>query len=192
MGMAAYGEALRGRAWTDERVDVLKKLWTEGLSASQIAGRLGGVTRNSVISKLHRMGCAQRAVTSRIAESKSRARRRPAKPRIVAESTAPKAIKQTAKFQPPADLIGVEELVIPAHERKSLADLEACHCRWPIGDPTHANFHFCGKKRPRSDLPYCEFHCAKAFSARTGPSKPVIDTGWNHKHVQIVHDSKVA
>ena len=43
-------------AWTDDRVEVLKKLWAEGLSASQIAARLGGVTRNAVIGKVHRLG----------------------------------------------------------------------------------------------------------------------------------------
>ena len=52
-------------AWTEERVELLKKLWAEGLSASQIAGRLGGVTRNAVIGKVHRLGLAGRATSSR-------------------------------------------------------------------------------------------------------------------------------
>jgi GcrA cell cycle regulator len=52
-------------AWTDERVELLKKLWTEGLSASQVAGRLGGVTRNAVIGKVHRLGLSGRATSSR-------------------------------------------------------------------------------------------------------------------------------
>ena len=50
-------------AWTDERVETLKKLWGEGLSASQIAGRLGSVTRNAVIGKVHRLGLSGRATT---------------------------------------------------------------------------------------------------------------------------------
>ena len=50
--------------WTDERVETLKKLWTEGLSASQIAKQLGGVTRNAVIGKVHRLGLAGRATTT--------------------------------------------------------------------------------------------------------------------------------
>ena len=53
-------------AWTDERVELLKKLWAEGLSASQIAGRLGSVTRNAVIGKVHRLGLSGRATTSRM------------------------------------------------------------------------------------------------------------------------------
>jgi len=53
-------------AWNDERVELLKKLWADGLSASQIAGRLGGVTRNAVIGKVHRLGLSGRATTSRM------------------------------------------------------------------------------------------------------------------------------
>ena len=48
-------------SWTDERVELLKKLWADGLSASQIAGELGGITRNAVIGKVHRLGLSGRA-----------------------------------------------------------------------------------------------------------------------------------
>ncbi len=48
-------------SWTDERVETLKKLWTDGLSASQIAAELGGITRNAVIGKVHRLGMSGRA-----------------------------------------------------------------------------------------------------------------------------------
>ena len=61
-------------AWNDERVELLKKLWAEGLSASQIAGRLGGVTRNAVIGKVHRLGLSGRATTSRMKSHRPRAR----------------------------------------------------------------------------------------------------------------------
>src|SRR6201996_7827675 len=50
--------------WTDERVELLKKLWLDGLSASQIAKQLGGVTRNAVIGKVHRLGLSGRAAPS--------------------------------------------------------------------------------------------------------------------------------
>ena len=61
-------------SWTDDRVDLLKKLWSEGLSASQIAGRLGGVTRNAVIGKVHRLGLSGRATTSRMKSIRPRVR----------------------------------------------------------------------------------------------------------------------
>src|SRR5262245_65830850 len=61
-------------AWNDERVELLKKLWADGLSASQIAGRLGGVTRNAVIGKVHRLGLSGRATTSRMKSHRPRVR----------------------------------------------------------------------------------------------------------------------
>src|SRR4051812_20746161 len=51
-------------SWTDERIELLKKLWADGLSASQIAAELGQVTRNAVIGKVHRLGLAGRAKVS--------------------------------------------------------------------------------------------------------------------------------
>ena len=60
--------------WTEERVEILKKLWADGLSASQIAGRLGGITRNAVIGKVHRLGLAGRATTSRMRAPRIRQR----------------------------------------------------------------------------------------------------------------------
>ncbi|TMJ76370.1 MAG: GcrA cell cycle regulator, partial [Alphaproteobacteria bacterium] len=62
--------------WTDERVETLKRLWAEGLSASQIAAALGGVTRNAVIGKVHRLGLSGRA------KAPSSAAPRPRKPRV--------------------------------------------------------------------------------------------------------------
>ena len=47
-------------SWTDERVETLKRMWAEGQSASQIAKELGGVTRNAVIGKVHRLGLSNR------------------------------------------------------------------------------------------------------------------------------------
>ena len=77
-------------AWTEERVELLKKLWAEGLSASQIASRLGGVTRNAVIGKVHRLGLSGRATTTRMKTHRPRARmaaaKRVAKPQEVARA----------------------------------------------------------------------------------------------------------
>lgn len=155
-------------AWTDERVETLKKLWADGLSASAIANRLGGVTRNSVISKVHRLGLSTRVTTQRLAQSRGgtrgakrvRARQKAAK---AAQNppTALQAVFATEPFAP------AEDLVIPVAERKTLLDLEANDCRWPIGDPKEADFHFCGKGKV-TGLPYCEFHSRRAFQ----PPKP--------------------
>lgn len=160
-------------AWNDERVELLKKLWSEGLSASQIAGRLGGVTRNAVIGKVHRLGLSGRATTSRMKSHRPRARvvaaaqaaqqaanqRRPQKARPATGSSPLRAL-----YQPEAEpfVPSVEELVIPLKERKTIQTLTECSCRWPIGDPQLADFHFCGKDKVPG-LPYCEFHARRAF-----------------------------
>jgi len=152
-------------AWTDERVELLKKLWGEGLSASQIAGRIGGVTRNAVIGKVHRLGLSGRATTSRMKTHRPRPRLANQK-RLVAKSrfatVGNPALR--ALYQPEAEpyVQPVEELSIPEHERKSIQTLTETSCRWPIGDPQHEEFHFCGKGKVMG-LPYCEFHARRAF-----------------------------
>jgi GcrA cell cycle regulator len=151
--------------WNDERVETLKKLWGEGLSASQIATRLGGVTRNAVIGKVHRLGLSGRATTSRMKSHRPRARSAASAAKRVAKSRfatiGNPALR--ALYQPDAaPLPVVEELVIPLAERKTIQTLVECSCRWPIGDPQHADFHFCGKTKV-AGLPYCEFHARRAF-----------------------------
>ncbi len=152
--------------WNDERVDALKKLWSDGLSASQIAGRLGGVTRNAVIGKVHRLGLAGRATTSRMKSHRPRVRTAQAvkrglmraRPNGIANSPLKSLyLADTEPYVPPA-----EELVIPLHERKYIQTLTESCCRWPIGDPQQPEFHFCGKKKIPG-LPYCEVHARRAF-----------------------------
>jgi GcrA cell cycle regulator len=150
--------------WNDERVDVLKKLWADGLSASQIAGRLGGVTRNAVIGKVHRLGLSGRATTSRMKSHRPRVRalaaRRPMKTRLPHAGNSPfrvLCLGDSEPYVPPA-----EELVIPLAERKYIQTLTESCCRWPIGDPQQPEFHFCGRKKIPG-LPYCEVHARRAF-----------------------------
>ena len=68
--------------WTDERVETLKKLWTDGLSASQIAAELGGITRNAVIGKVHRLGLSGRAKSPTSASPRPRKQRAPGMMRL--------------------------------------------------------------------------------------------------------------
>jgi GcrA cell cycle regulator len=152
--------------WTDERVELLKKFWSEGLSASQIAGRLVGVTRNGVIGKVHRLGLSGRAPTSRLKSHRPRVRSQSAKrlmkPRFsqLGNPVLRKLYQDdTEAYVPPLD-----ELVIPPAERKYIQTLTEICCRWPIGDPQETDFHFCGKRKV-TDLPYCEFHARRAYQA---------------------------
>ena len=132
--------------WTDDRVEQLKNLWTEGLSASQIARALGGVTRNAVIGKVHRLGLAGRASPSR-----SERPRLPMVPKVSMRSHIP---------APP--IVEEDPLILEDGSHATVLTINDRMCRWPIGDPAENEFHFCGRK-PKSGSPYCEAHARKAY-----------------------------
>lgn len=154
--------------WTDERVELLKKLWSDGLSASRIAAEIGGVTRNAVIGKVHRLGLSGRAKAAPSAGQRPRKVRSPAH---VVRAVRPQVRGNTALAQAlPAYVAESEtevhpdlaENVIPLGQRCSLLQLTAETCRWPIGDPGTPDFFFCGGK-PVGDLPYCAYHARVAY-----------------------------
>jgi len=131
--------------WTDERVEQLKSLWSEGLSASQIARALGGVTRNAVIGKVHRLGLAGRAGPAR--------------------SERPRSVihKSVVRVAAPApEIVEEEPIVLDDGHFATVLTINDRMCRWPIGDPSENEFHFCGHK-PKSGSPYCEAHARKAY-----------------------------
>lgn len=159
--------------WTDERVEVLKKLWAEGLSAGQIAGRLGGVTRNACISKIHRLGLSGRATVVRLTKPD-----RPRRPRPAKSAETKKAVAKVLSFPTQRSTEPEADLVIPEDERRTVATLESCDCRWPFGDPQLADFHFCGRKKVQG-FPYCEFHARRAFEPRgRKPAREPVNTGF--------------
>jgi GcrA cell cycle regulator len=154
-------------SWTDERVEILKKLWAEGLSASQIATRIGGVTRNAVIGKVHRLGLSGRARPARQARPK---RTRPRAPGTsvghgfalrgnVAFKVAPETEIEPEPEPEPEPL---PTLVVAEGEPVTIMSLSERTCRWPIGDPTDDDFRFCGRP-PAAGLPYCREHVRVAY-----------------------------
>ncbi|MEO1065954.1 MAG: GcrA family cell cycle regulator [Pseudomonadota bacterium] len=155
-------------AWTEDRVETLKKLWMDGLSASQIALELGGVTRNAVIGKVHRLGLSGRGKTSTSSRPRQpRASQTTSRPRTQTGGTVGNAaLKMTPDASP--DIAPAprpqrfEELVIPITERANIMQLNENTCRWPIGDPTEDGFHFCGRKAD-DGVPYCSYHRRIAY-----------------------------
>ena len=163
-------------AWTDDRVSILKKLWMEGLSASQIAVELGeGVTRNAVIGKVHRLklsGRAKPATSTQRARTASRVnrhtsprggsggvKRRPmSTPVSGANALSPAVIEQQGMRLAAKH----EEMFIPIEDRIGLLQLNEKTCKWPIGDPLHDEFHFCGHDSEEK-APYCKFHSNRAY-----------------------------
>lgn len=174
--------------WTDERIALATQLWKEGESASHIAGRLGGVSRNAVLGILHRRGLSNRAVgpkghrpstVSKAKRAEQRARIRAAKAAgrgtAVPADTGNKAQKIQALFKIEA-FTAAEELVIPLAERKGIIELDEGDCRWPIGDPQHEEFHFCAKGKVKG-LPYCEHHARRAFAPPKAPKRGIQPAG---------------
>jgi GcrA cell cycle regulator len=142
--------------WTDERVETLKKLWLDGLSASQIAKQLGGVTRNAVIGKVHRLGLSGRATPSQPQRPTFKAPRAP-RPAIAAAPAPRRAIEPATPTQLPAPILSAEE---PG--TATVLTLGAHMCKWPIGDPASDSFTFCGRRSDREG-PYCSEHARVAY-----------------------------
>ena len=155
-------------SWTEERVETLKKLWTEGHSASQIANQLGGVTRNAVIGKVHRLGLSGRATPSRPVKRPPRlARPKPTPQRV--EKTVKKPVAEEVQIKPalPAVARDSEPLapaVLSNGETASVLNIRESMCKWPIGDPMDKDFAFCG--RAASGGPYCAEHAKVAFQPK--------------------------
>jgi len=146
-------------SWTDERVELLKKLWADGLSASQIAAELGGITRNAVIGKVHRLGLSGRAKSP--SSSVPRARKPRSSGHMMriprASMRGNTALAYDYDVEPEPELIE-----IPVAQRKTLLELTDKTCRWPIGDPGGGEFYFCGGESA-TDLPYCVHHSRIAY-----------------------------
>ncbi len=150
-------------SWTDDRVATLKKLWGEGKTAAEIAKELGGVTRNAVIGKAHRLKLSNRV--SPIQQNK--------------KVTPPKPQNQNAQAAPVQPRKRAKEYVDDGRERIPLTDLQAGACRWPMGDPRESNFGFCGCKALPA-LPYCLEHSQVAYQPATRnrimKDQPTVET----------------
>ncbi|MEM8787165.1 MAG: GcrA family cell cycle regulator [Pseudomonadota bacterium] len=170
-------------SWTDERVETLKAMWTEGKSASQIAKELGGVTRNAVIGKVHRLGLSNRTQPTRSAEEpaaektpepapKPAAVETPAEPQAAAPAPAPRAKPVIVPGQPlppqpsQSEISEEQRASLAALEKKArkltLLQLTERTCKWPIGDPATDEFWFCGHPT-QPGKPYCETHVSVAL-----------------------------
>ena len=163
--------------WTDERVEALRKYWSEGLSASQIAAQLGGVSRNAVIGKVHRLKLSGRGRTP----AAPARQKKPATPPVAAPTKQPAKTVQisrptvasvgatalAAEIEVVSPVIAnpaphLESVSMPASRMLSLIQLNERTCKWPIGDPLQPDFHFCGNDAAETG-PYCRYHARVAF-----------------------------
>ena len=199
-------------SWTDERIEKLTKMWEGGATASQIAEELGGVSRNAVIGKAHRLGLKARPSPVKPNEKEAaapapKAAKAEAPPRpaptarqaapVRAAAAAPNAAPANGTTPAPAPTPGPRIVsvgpggflrqgpgdqqapippapprrLVPAKpsadmaEKTSLLELNDRICRWPMGHPGEADFHFCGEK-VNPGFPYCVPHCGRAYQAQ--------------------------
>jgi GcrA cell cycle regulator len=152
--------------WTEERVETLKKLWLDGLSASQIAKQLGGVTRNAVIGKVHRLGLSGRAAPSHPSRTTFKAPR-PPRP-ISMPAPRPRALEPRAHHLP-----ATREPYVELPGTATVLTLGAHMCKWPIGDPASDDFTFCGR-RASDECPYCVDHARMAYQPPQGRKKSTV------------------
>jgi GcrA cell cycle regulator len=154
--------------WTDERVSLLKQLWGEGKTAAEIAKLMGGgVSRNAVIGKAHRLKLSGRIspvqTNTRPETYVARGLQQPAnqsrRPQV--RNTTPKERSYVSPVAPP-----MVEDYMPGKGVK-LTELREATCRWPLGDPKDENFRFCGCESVPG-MPYCEHHARMAY--QTGRS----------------------
>ncbi|MGB8819225.1 MAG: GcrA family cell cycle regulator [Rhizobiaceae bacterium] len=166
--------------WTDERVELLRKLWTEGLSASQIAAQMGGVSRNAVIGKVHRLKLSGRGkqtstqprakkpvssgTTTRSATSGPRSSGSSSRVSSHTHSVGSAALKADYDIHAVSATVleFVPALVAPEPKRIKLVELSERTCKWPLGDPMAQDFAFCGHESGDAG-PYCQFHAKLAY-----------------------------
>jgi GcrA cell cycle regulator len=153
--------------WTNERVDELRRLWGQGQTASRIAELLGGVTRNAVIGKAHRLGLRGRPSPIR-REDGQPAVSRP--PRASAPSGAAALAQElTREIQAPA--VEAPPPAMPAAAAPPPSSSKTLRsgskaCSWPVGDPKQPGFHFCGEEAVPG-RPYCAAHCTLAYQRKS-------------------------
>ena len=148
-------------SWTDEKVAKLKELWGKGNTASQIAEIIGGISRNAVIGKAHRLNLSAK-IKTRTATSNQNFDNS-----ILDKNSNSKRIRRS-KFK---SLI-IEKDFEPENP-KQLEELDENSCKWPIGHPDEKSFYFCGRSSMK-DFSYCKLHILYAFQPK-GKKEDVSD-----------------
>ena len=151
----------RAGYWTEEKVELLKQLWAEGVSGGLIAQKLGGITRDAVIGKAWRMGLQSRK-PSTWKSRHANVTRNPPKPknkRIVRWGPIGHRILDIENIEPLASKL--DPAAVPAEQRKTFMELADCDCRFPYGEPGNADFFFCGAQT--FGLSYCPAHMRVAY-----------------------------
>ena len=140
-------------SWTDEKVEKLKELWGSGSTASQIAEIIGGISRNAVIGKAHRLNLSAK-IKTRAANSNPN----------FENSLVDKDIKNRRSRKGKFRSLIIEKDFEPENP-KQLEELDENSCKWPIGHPDEKSFYFCGRSSLK-DFSYCKLHLLYAYQPK--------------------------
>ncbi len=140
-------------SWTDEKVSKLKELWGKGNTASQIAEIIGGISRNAVIGKAHRLNLSAKIKTRSAISNKK-----------FETSMEGKNIKSKRGKKSKFKSLIIEKDFEPENP-KHLEELDENSCKWPIGHPDEKNFYFCGRSSLK-DFSYCKLHLLYAYQPK--------------------------
>jgi GcrA cell cycle regulator len=143
-------------AWTDARIALMREYWDAGLTASQIAKKLGGVSRSAVLGKVRRLGFPAR-VPRRRADIDQRPKTRAARRR---------AANRERLAVSPAAAAPFADADVPLAQRRTFDQLTPDACRWPIGEVGAADFAFCGGASVAGKS-YCARHLRRAYQPDT-------------------------
>ena len=140
-------------SWTDEKVAKLKELWGKGNTASQIAEIIGGISRNAVIGKAHRLNLSAKIKTRTAASSQN-----------FNNGTNEKNTQSKRGRKSKFKSLIIEKDFEPENP-KQLEELDENSCKWPIGHPDEKTFYFCGRSSLK-DFSYCKLHLLYAYQPK--------------------------
>ena len=149
-------------SWNEKKVEKLKELWGKGSTASQIAEIIGGLSRNAVIGKAHRLNLSSKIKTRNVSSSQNFDNNSE-------ENYSKQRRGRKSKFQ---SLI-IEKDFEPENPKK-LEELDESSCKWPVGHPEEESFYFCGRSSLK-DFSYCKLHLLYAYQPKGRKEEPVAD-----------------
>ena len=148
--------------WTDENVEKLRQLWSEGLSANEIAKKLG-VTKNAIVGKVHRLCLKARPSPIKSKDNTENVKETSVVVEVEEQTlTVEQSVVEETEIVEEAPVYVEKKIYKRSPSNVKLMELDSHTCRWPIGDPRDEDFCFCGK-RVRSGQTYCDEHSAVAY-----------------------------